>query len=785
MAEQMSLFNEEDFGSRTPGDLPRFFDGPAGVRVAGPGVAQDFGEKIGGARKDVWRRRGLVAEDLGWMNDAERRTLVKKANVWKKPDYQALYDSGIPREVVYFYKRVRDAMPTKPAYHSTIEDSERVYIDFVREMQDVVMSCRSMDDVLDLNDYFVRTGRLVSTGGLSLSRAEDDPAARLIDNRLLKGLGEAYTRDYFERTLSRDVRRKRFLYGPEELAEERRARARRDYVVLRVSPETAAIEGGRLRVRMSMGTWWVYPPEGVSVDELAGWDGWAVAHGGRVVGERHPTEDEAREARDALVEEQVEAEGREDAGRRGGGRKMRYRNPVLDRVERRGGDDVRRGRHVSGEGLIGDFGIRGGEFGNWMTGDERTKSLDMTYDSLHDLAVALNVRDEDVSLNGRLALAFGSRGRGGASGGVAHYEPMREVINLTRMRGAGSLAHEWWHALDDVVGKELGFGGIGDGRYRPYDAGRPNPFWSLIDAMHFRQVPADEARQAAMDAVTGAWDALEAVVGEWAGRAGEAGASAREGFEKVASEFGRGNGLPPRGSGDTVPHRRLSSLMSDGVWRPLVEGLGDDYEAITEMTTAFREAQEALRTAWGDLAAKEATRGPSRETTEFYKDATALDAMYAKAGHGYWSSDIELLARAGAAWVHDELAARGIRNDYLTGHAGDASRPSVRPLGRDMEEIGDAFASYVDWVKQHGILMDRDAQVNEVTSGANEVRTVIWPAPGGTWSWGVDRAGGDGERPHREAFGNEGSRDVALARAGVTAEALLATPVRSPEEATR
>lgn len=53
----------------------------------------------------------------------------------------------------------------------------------------------------------------------------------------------------------------------------------------------------------------------------------------------------------------------------------------------------------------------------------------------------------------RLAIAFGSRGKGNA---LAHYEPSRAVINLTKMKGAGSLAHEFGHALDDMLGQRLG-----------------------------------------------------------------------------------------------------------------------------------------------------------------------------------------------------------------------------------------------------------------------------------------------------------------------------------------
>ena len=52
----------------------------------------------------------------------------------------------------------------------------------------------------------------------------------------------------------------------------------------------------------------------------------------------------------------------------------------------------------------------------------------------------------------RLAIAFGARGRSGA---LAHYEPGRQVINLTKMKGAGSLAHEWGHALDHSLGTML------------------------------------------------------------------------------------------------------------------------------------------------------------------------------------------------------------------------------------------------------------------------------------------------------------------------------------------
>ena len=77
------------------------------------------------------------------------------------------------------------------------------------------------------------------------------------------------------------------------------------------------------------------------------------------------------------------------------------------------------------------------------------------YDGLLDLADVMGIPPKAISLNGELALAFGARGQG-LSGARAHYERDKVVINLTKMNGAGSLAHEWFHALDHYLGRQDG-----------------------------------------------------------------------------------------------------------------------------------------------------------------------------------------------------------------------------------------------------------------------------------------------------------------------------------------
>lgn len=41
-------------------------------------MINDFGEKIGGARKDLWKERGLMVEDLDGMTQDEKEKYVKK-----------------------------------------------------------------------------------------------------------------------------------------------------------------------------------------------------------------------------------------------------------------------------------------------------------------------------------------------------------------------------------------------------------------------------------------------------------------------------------------------------------------------------------------------------------------------------------------------------------------------------------------------------------------------------------------------------------------------------------
>jgi hypothetical protein len=96
--------------------------------------------------------------------------------------------------------------------------------------------------------------------------------------------------------------------------------------------------------------------------------------------------------------------------------------------------------------ILKKYNLFGFEYGNWVTQNERYNFLICSHFSLYDLALILGFKNIGF---GKITIAFGARGHSGA---IAHFEPGTNAINLTRVGGWQSLAHEYGHALDFYFG---------------------------------------------------------------------------------------------------------------------------------------------------------------------------------------------------------------------------------------------------------------------------------------------------------------------------------------------
>lgn len=120
------------------------------------------------------------------------------------------------------------------------------------------------------------------------------------------------------------------------------------------------------------------------------------------------------------------------------------------------------------------YNLRSISFGNWLSQKDKMNYVAGLGIALYDLHHILGFKPHQMSLGGKLSVAFGARGRGAA---LAHFEPDTFCINITRYSrrakkvakrhdqktikyliasgGVGSFAHEFGHALDYYGGKYI------------------------------------------------------------------------------------------------------------------------------------------------------------------------------------------------------------------------------------------------------------------------------------------------------------------------------------------
>lgn len=98
------------------------------------------------------------------------------------------------------------------------------------------------------------------------------------------------------------------------------------------------------------------------------------------------------------------------------------------------------------------FDFRSISIGRWVSNAERDRSAAQFYWALEDLMRALNCPELVISLRGSLSFQYGIGGRPGVA---AHYDPSTRTFSLAKNAGPGSIAHEWFHALDHYLAAKV------------------------------------------------------------------------------------------------------------------------------------------------------------------------------------------------------------------------------------------------------------------------------------------------------------------------------------------
>lgn len=105
----------------------------------------DFGSKIGGARKDVWVKRGLCVEDIKDMTASEKEKYIKRDYIWPKPDIQEELEKGFSRFIVYWHNEMRKTVTSKKNSYISAEE----YINGVRKIRSMVEAVKTEKEISD------------------------------------------------------------------------------------------------------------------------------------------------------------------------------------------------------------------------------------------------------------------------------------------------------------------------------------------------------------------------------------------------------------------------------------------------------------------------------------------------------------------------------------------------------------------------------------------------------------------------------------------------------------
>ncbi|EMG9443117.1 hypothetical protein V5268_004363 [Escherichia coli] len=409
-------------------------------RGSSAGKIEDFGEEIKGAAK---HRYAQLAEAMGKTLEDREYATQSLSKLFPKPDYARLEKDGVDSGTLAMMALYRSEIPSRTnrnmqKWISVVKSGReatagmlegKISATKLAEMMDSKPALRSMSDTWQLlrtlpasqidkaSGYRVRSGVYSFVGGKRY-----DPPQMMYSLRDNKG------RDLFFSESRDEVLKKAKAYFDEQKSKEKERTA------------TSADDRITFDVYRHKASGDIFISYGKNRQKLKG--GFESARDAHDYARTHRDElvNQVKVLREASREEQRNATNRDRTG-----------------PERRKG-------HVSPEQFSDAFGFRGVQFGNYVEGPRRQADLNRAWDSLHDLAEVLNVPTKALSLNGRLGLAFGARGKGRAA---AHYEPGEVAINLTKGNGAGSLAHEWFHALDNYFGQ---YDIAGDGNIRSGDS---------------------------------------------------------------------------------------------------------------------------------------------------------------------------------------------------------------------------------------------------------------------------------------------------------------------------
>lgn len=632
---------------------------------------KDTGE-ISGSRKEMAANsirqagktgRMLRSTDIDWeeieSNPREASEIIKKSNLFGLVDWQGLKAEGMSPAAGFLADRVYASISPTPAVDGA--QGRKDYAKGIETIRDRIERCKTVDEVTNVLSQIKEelSGTMLSASDADAYKVAYDRYKTLNEKyQAAKKQVDAYAQKWNKATAAKRVAdyevEKRVRRGWKPSAEANKnavnaeieaessyqeyMQARNDIPVKEMEQasmsafkEAKAIEKASISKNIASNpatrAWIALGSRFFGVVNWRSYKGSDVFSG-------HVTN-----AKQGNIKDWSWSEKEHATVKKASKKAIAFQIKVAENFDRKGGRTISAN---STSALKSAFNLRDVQSGNWVLKDPKSAEFHVqrAAEAFSDLADIVGAENEHVSMNGRLAVAFGARGVGNAGfGGSARasYEPIHRVINLTKMGGGGCLAHEWFHALDNLIIEAEG----GESSKASYATETPE------------LLPASDLKEAFVDLRN-------------AMTSGDERGFVSIKYQKEDVQLAESN------VNNRIPNGVAEIIASENNATDALIAVNDYFNKKYNGGKISRKTKNNIDS-WRRIAVAYHDKGQSQDgvltlkagakRSSFHHEASILDD---NSTGKYWSSMREMAARAFQAYVEDKMSESGRKNDYLS-----------------------------------------------------------------------------------------------------------------------
>lgn len=406
-------------------------------------------------------------------DEVQAFNIVKKDLVWQPIDVSSEKERGVTSGAAFLKVKIREAVPTKPENSKSKRES---YVLFLNKLQGDLLECYSIEQIKELSEKYLKYSIVEIISAVldaSFNEKTDEEkkeieekakkrflAYSFYSGRIMKKILEEVFSKRFVNILFKDSEAAQIIYNEakekEPITDKESAilidklNANKEKFINQNKAEQDKYKAYSVsELRNAMNTKWQISPMSKAIykDDIEKFREWAIAYYERQIkqgGENYNKNIEKSKPR-TNDWSWFEAEKPKSEKKTSDNKLVINKREPLSYIKRTGGYAI---GDVTPEQLKNIFGYSAVNYGEYVDDLWSKQHTKFYLQAMSDLGEFFNIDIKELNELGGLGIVFGGKG---VRGHAAAYYPQTKDINLTKSNGDGSVAHEYGHYFDNVV----------------------------------------------------------------------------------------------------------------------------------------------------------------------------------------------------------------------------------------------------------------------------------------------------------------------------------------------